>query len=55
MVTNGYLKVMEAFSEALGKYGVKVNMDKSRNLKTNGKWIHRVKFLGMVYNPFSDV
>lgn len=49
-----YEEVLAIFNEALKPYGVEVNLDKSRLLKHNNKWISIIKFLGVVYDPFKD-
>jgi hypothetical protein len=50
-----YQDIMEVFGKHLDPLGIKVNMDKSKLLKWKGKWLHKIKFLGMVYDPFEDV
>jgi len=51
----GYLGQHEAFYEPLRSSGIEFNFNKSGWVKRSGEWLRPLKFLGMVYDPFSNV
>nr|YP_009722328.1 hypothetical protein [Morchella importuna]QGN66730.1 hypothetical protein [Morchella importuna] len=48
-------EALKGLIECFKPYGIKVNTEKSFVVKENGQWIKELKFLGMIYDPFSDV
>jgi len=43
------------FPEGGGKYGIFQNLEKSHWIKRNGVWLRPVKFLGLEYDPFTEI
>jgi hypothetical protein len=45
------IPVLEIFDKPMSWFGISLNEQKSKYVKEDGRWLDRLKFLGLEYDP----